>query len=347
MTICLITLLSLGLGAQTAFRFDGQEVVPGTKRHFSITLSDASSYETIIPITIFHGTEDGPVLGITAGVHGYEYAPILAGQELIGRIDPGQLNGTVILVQIANVGSFLGRSPYRSPADQKNLNRAFPGNANGTITDRLAAYLSKEVIGRCDYFLDMHSGDAPEDLMSYCAYYHHDDWPDLSEQSKQMALHMGFDHVVIFNTTEQDYIKEGSPSLYCSAEAYKQGIPSVDIECGRLGLVEVQYVDQIVTAVESVLCHLKITPGQPVVMDQVALVSERTSMSSLHDGFFYPLKASGDYVLQGMKLGYITNFFNETIAEVHAERSGTIMYILGTPPVNRGETIASIGSIQK
>ncbi|MEM6700500.1 MAG: succinylglutamate desuccinylase/aspartoacylase family protein, partial [Bacteroidota bacterium] len=157
---------SLTLLGQNPFKFDGKEVRSGTKQHFTIPVSDGEN-ETVIPITIFHGKENGKVLGITAGVHGYEYAPILAGQQLIERIDPSKLEGTIIFVQIANVGSFLGRSPYKSPTDGKNLNRIFPGDPEGTLTDRIADFISNEVIGRSNYFVDMHSGDAPEDLMAY------------------------------------------------------------------------------------------------------------------------------------------------------------------------------------
>ncbi|MEM8892892.1 MAG: succinylglutamate desuccinylase/aspartoacylase family protein, partial [Bacteroidota bacterium] len=198
----LVIIFSSALSAQTAFEFHGQSIAAGSKEHISIHISDGDK-ETMIPITVFHGKEAGPVLGITAGVHGYEYAPILASQKLINRIHPEQLKGTIILVQIANLASFLGRSPYLNPIDRKNLNRSFPGSAKGTLTERIADYLSEKVIARCDYFMDMHSGDAPEDLMPYTAYYHNDEKKEISEKGRQMAMHMGFDHVIIFNSTSK------------------------------------------------------------------------------------------------------------------------------------------------
>ncbi len=343
--LCAVSAFAINLIGQDPLDFEGDQVLPGTKRHFSVSLADGDGNETFIPITVFHGTQAGPVLGITAGVHGYEYSPILAGQQLIDTIDPSQLRGSVILVQIANMGSFLGRSPFVNPMDGRNLNRAFPGDAEGTITARIAHYISGQIIPRSDFFVDMHSGDAPEDLRPYSGYYHHDDRPEISEKAKLMAMSMGFDHVAIFNTTNKDYMKDGNPSLYCSAEAYKRGIPAADIECGRLGMVEKDYVDKIVVGMESLLKHLDMLPGEPIKLDKIAIVADRSSVSSAHDGFFYPTKSSGDYVLKGMKLGYITNFFHETIAEVQAERTGIIMYILGTPPVNTGDTVASIGII--
>ena len=135
----------LSLEAQSEFQFWGKAIAPGAKAHFVIPISDARD-STFIPITVFHGNQEGPVLGITAGVHGYEYPPIMAGQALIKQIDPTQLSGTLILVQAANVGSFLGRSPFVNPLDGKNLNRIFPGKKEGSVTERIAHWKSKPVI---------------------------------------------------------------------------------------------------------------------------------------------------------------------------------------------------------
>lgn len=340
----LICTLNQAFG-QNVFSFNGREVLPGTKEHFTVAISDDHN-ETFIPITIFHGKEGGPILGITAGVHGYEYAPILAGQQLIKQINPKTLKGTIILVQVANVGSFLGRSPYTNPLDDKNLNRSFPGSGDGTITERLALFISNTIIPRCTHFVDAHSGDAPEDLMPYAAYYQHNDKPEISSKGKEMASQMGFDHVVVFKTTGKDYMSEGYPSLYCSAEAFKQGIPAVDIECGRLGIVEKKFVEKIIDGIDGLLNHLGMTDGKPPTFSSgIAFIEERSYTSSLHTGFFYPLKSGGNHVKKGMKVGYITDFFNETIEEIYADTSGIILYMLGTPPVNKGETLVAIGKI--
>ncbi len=336
-----------GLQAQASFQFNGTDVRPGTKEHFTIKISDNDGNKAQVPITVFHGQSAGPVLGITAGVHGYEYAPILAGQQLINRINPAALSGTVILVQIANVGSFLGRSPYTNPMDSKNLNRTFPGNAEGSVTERLAHFISTKVIPRSDYFIDMHSGDAPEDLMAYSAYYQHDDKPEISKKGRMIAESMGYDLVVVFKTTTKDYMKDGFPSLYCSAEAFKQGIPAADIECGRLGMIEPHLVDKITTAIERTLISLGMAEGKIEPVEKMAVVKERLYIESEHEGFFYPLKSSGDYVLKGMKVGYVTDLFNRTVQEIHATENGLLLFILGTPPVNKGESVATVAVIEE
>jgi predicted deacylase len=341
--VMLISLVTIG---QRAFEFNKEAIEPGTMKHFLIPIAD-DQHQTQLPVTVFHGQHIGPVLGITAGVHGYEYAPIMAGQELIRSIDPQQLSGTVILVQIANLESFLGRSPYVNPLDKKNLNRSFPGNAEGTVTERLADFITQQVIPRCNFFLDMHSGDAPEDLMPYSAYYQHHKFPTISHQAKLMAQSMGFDHIVVFKTTEKDYMKENQPSLYCSAQAFKMGIPSADIECGKLGLVEPDLINKIVSAVQSLLKHLRMSDGVIELNTDALLIADRSYISSDQSGVFYPLKSSGDYITKGTKIGYITDFFNRPLDEIYAPNDGIILYMLGTPPVNKGETLVTIGRVDQ
>ncbi len=343
--ICLLliywVLLPLGLWAQIPFVFQEQSIAPGTHQQFKLPVADGK-YNTIIPVSVLHGSQPGPVLGITAGVHGYEYAPILAAQQIARQIDPATLSGTVILVHLANVPSFLGRSPYVNPLDQKNLNRAFPGKADGTLTEQIAYQITHEVIARSDFFLDMHSGDAPEDLRPYVGYYRSGRYPEPSQQGEAMAHALGFDHIVVFDVPAK---RIDEPSLYCSQEAFHRQIPAVDIECGRLGTVQTQDVEPIVNGVMNLLRHLKMMEGEAVFLKSPIIIRDRPSVISPQDGIFYPLKSSGEYVSEGMKVGYITDFFGENPIDVVANASGIILYMIGTPPISKGETVVRIGRI--
>ena len=333
--------LPLLLTAQSNFVFQEQSVAPGTQQKFRLKVADGKD-STFIPVSVFHGSQPGPVLGITAGVHGYEYAPILAAQQIAQQIDPKTLAGTVILVHLANVPSFLGRSPYVNPQDQKNLNRVFPGKADGSITERMAFQITHEVIARSDYFLDIHSGDAPEDLRPYVGYYRSARFPEASRKGESMARALGFDHIVVFDVTAE---RINEVSLYCSQEAFHRQIPSADIECGSLGKAETQDVQPIVEGVLNLLRHLDMMKGEAVSLKSPIIIEERTSVNSPQDGVFYPLKASGEYVAEGMKVGYITDFFGQHQTDVLANASGIILYIIGTPPINQGETVVRIGRI--
>src|SRR5580704_19686758 len=132
-----------------------------------IEIPAAQDAGTQIPVTTIEGARPGPVLALIAGNHGYEYPPILALQQLPAEIDAASLSGTLILVHVANVPSFLGRTVYFSPVDGKNLNRVYPGRADGTVSERIAYAITTEIIGPADYVLDLHCGDGNESLRPY------------------------------------------------------------------------------------------------------------------------------------------------------------------------------------
>src|SRR6266540_5285312 len=122
---------------------------------------------TRIPITILRGAQSGPTLALIAGTHGSEVAPIVALQRVRATIDPAVLRGTVLIVHVANMPSFLGRTIYYSPIDGKNLNRVYPGKPDGTVSERIAFAITNQVIERADYLVDLHAGDGNESLRPY------------------------------------------------------------------------------------------------------------------------------------------------------------------------------------
>ncbi|WP_299534655.1 succinylglutamate desuccinylase/aspartoacylase family protein [Ulvibacterium sp.] len=324
---------------QRSFPFSKTSVPPGSKKHFKIPVSDGNN-STYIPITVFHGANPGPVLGITAGIHGYEYPPILAAQRLNQQIDPNGLSGTIILVQIANVPAFLGRSPFVNPIDGKNLNRSFPGKEEGSITERIAHIITKEVIAKSSFFVDMHGGDAPEDLQPYNSWYQSDILSETSKKGQEMALAMGFDYVIVFNISKERLEK---PSLFCSQEAFHRNIPSVDIECGRLGMPGNEETNQIVQGVFSLLGHLNMMSITRTPKKTPIIVAKRSTIKSRSTGFFCTDKKAGDTIKAGTQVGYITDFFGTKLEDISSPQDGIILYMIGTPPINAGETLMNIG----
>jgi hypothetical protein len=149
-----------------------------------------------IPVTTIRGAKPGPTLALIAGNHGYEYPPILALQQLPARLEPARMAGAVILVHVANLPSFLERTIYFSPADHKNLNRVYPGKPDGTISERIAWTLTREVIEKCDYLIDLHCGDGNESLRPY-VYQAVTGQAQMDEAIRGLTLAFGLDHIVL------------------------------------------------------------------------------------------------------------------------------------------------------
>ena len=330
---------------QEAFRIAGITAAPGSAASGHLEVAPAGGDAgTSIPLTVVHGARPGPVLTLVAGIHGSEYAPILALQRLRPLLDPGEQAGTVVLVHIANLPAFLGRTIYFGPDDRVNLNRSFPGKPDGSLTERVAHVLTEQVISRSDYLLDIHSGDGNEWLRpSYTGYYAEAGGPEVIEESRRMALAFGLDTIVRFRGD-----LDAESAIWCGAAAVARGIPSIDVESGEMGLIEDRRIEPIVDGVLSVMRHLGMMPGEPAPTANPLFVSERAYATSEHDGVREPepLVRAGQYVREGAALGVVRDFHGNLLTEVRAPADGLMLILLGTPPVNRGETIAVIARIE-
>lgn len=327
------------------FRLGGFVVEPGdTLRDFLQVSGSTDDPGTVIPITVHNGTLEGPVLTLIAGIHGSEYAPILSMQEVGRLIDPSQLSGTVLIVHIANMPAFTGRTVYFGPQDMKNLNRSFPGDPDGSITERIAHVLTSEVMTKSDYLLDIHSGDANESLRpSYSAYYAEAGGAEVIAESRRIAIAFGLETIVQF-AGDYDSLDD---AIYTSAQAVKRGIPSMDVESGELGTIDVRSIQPITDGVLNVMHELGMLEGEPVLPNNPLFISSRARVYSEYTGIWYPdpLVQTGDYVTEGTVLGRITDYHGEELQTVLAPASGVLLILFGTPPVNAGDNIVVVGRV--
>ena len=111
---------------------------------------------TRIPLAVIKNG-DGPTVVLEGGNHGDEYEGPIVISELIRDLDPGAIQGRLILMPANNVhAAVAGRRT--SPVDGLNYNRTFPGDPHGSITQQISAFMSDEIFPRADAFLDLHSG---------------------------------------------------------------------------------------------------------------------------------------------------------------------------------------------
>ena len=301
--------------------------------------------ETFIPVTVFHGRDSGPVLSLIAGIHGSEYSPIISMQRLPELLDPQAMAGTLIIVHIANLPAFQGRSVYFGPDDLKNLNRSFPGKADGTVTERIAFTLSEEIMPLSDYLIDIHSGDGNESLRpSYSAYYAEAGGTAVVGESRRLAVAFGLETIVQFAGSYSSL----DDAIYTSAQSVTRGIPSIDVESGELGVIDDVFIDPITDGALSVLRELGMVAGEPIVPANPLFISDRARVYSEYEGIWHKnmLVQTGDYVTEGTELGVITDYFGKELQTVVAPASGILLILFGTPPVNVDDNIAVIGKVQ-
>jgi predicted deacylase len=346
--ICLILILALALpaieigAAETAQSFGPLQPRPGEVVSGFLPVPEIDGVGTAIPVTVIRGAKPGKTLALVAAVHGYEYPPVLALYRLKEMIDPARLSGTLVLVHIANLPSFQERTIYYTPTDGKNLNRVFPGDPKGTLSQRIAHVLTEEVVKKCDALVDMHCGDGNEALMQYTYWMISPD-EKLNALSKEMALAFGLRHIIIDDTRGPD----PKDSKYLGNTAVTRGIPAITTEAGMLGRVDENSIAKNVDGSLNVMKLLGMIEGEPKGAADPVWIDKYEVVSSNFDGLFYPMVDLSVMVEADQTVGVVMDYFGTVKEYLKAPFTGIILYIINTPPANKGEPLFEVGRIKK
>jgi len=345
--LLLIMILSLGCplfgsdNQNKTIKIENIKAAPGEISSGFLDVPEKNKIKTKIPVTIINGKKPGKTLALVAGVHGYEYPPILALQRFKQWISPEDLKGALILVHIANLPGFQKRTIYYNPYDWKNLNRVFPGNPEGTLAERTAYILTEKIIKHCDCLIDLHCGDGNEALIPY-TYWVVTGNNTLDQKAKDLALAFGIEKIIIDKIQTNDLSK----SIYLGNTASLLEKPAISIESGYLGRTDEESIVRVVKGILSVMKHLNMIEGaadfvkEPVWIDKYQVIYAETT------GLFYPLKKMGETVKKGETVGYTTDYFGNKTAELSAPFKGIVLYIVKTPPANKGEPLFEIGHLK-
>lgn len=323
---------SFSVGTATARR--GQKVTG------IIAVPAGMDAATNIPVVVVHGAKSGPVLALVSGSHGTEYASIIALEKLIGMLDPAEISGTVIILPLVNIPSFEQKVVHVNPVDGQSMNRLYPGKINGTQTERASYLITRQVVEQCDHLIDLHGGDLDESLRQY-SYWTKTGNENQDRISREMVLAFGLDHIII--STERP--RDPNASRYLENTATTRGKPSITVEAGHAGTVEPEDLWSLINGCLSVMRYLKMLPGAPSPVEHPVWVEKIVSISSEHTGVFYPLVKRGAFVEQGMKVGYVTDYFGKTIFDARASAAGVVLYICAVPSMTKGATIANVGVV--
>lgn len=308
--------------------FFGAEVRKGEKVSRCAELT-VEKERVAIPFFVICGRNDGPILAITAGIHGTEYASIEAALRLGRMLQPEDIHGTIAILPISNMPSFKKRTIYVGPYDHKNLNRVFPGNESGTFSEALAFHIFHELIEKANYYIDLHGGDMIEALTPFVIYSLSGD-RKVDQDSLSMAESFGIERVVTSNIS-------GS-TIYAASRA---GVPSILAEAGGQGIWSEETVDIHVKGVKRILGLLDMMGEKP---DRYpAKVFPFPWLYSEHDGVFYSYVSIGDRVSPGQKVGSVCDYFGRELQSAVSPTNGTVLFLVTSLAINKGDPLLGIG----
>lgn len=145
------------MGSNNPITIGGTTIAPGERVNVDIPVADLYTATSIhMPVHVVCGRKAGPILFVSAAVHGDELNGVEIIRRLLKRKILRSIRGTLLAVPIVNVHGFLDQSRYLP--DRRDLNRSFPGSAKGSIAARLANTFIKEIVSKADFGIDLHTG---------------------------------------------------------------------------------------------------------------------------------------------------------------------------------------------
>jgi predicted deacylase len=319
---------------KAAFGIRGITAECGKRTQGFLTIGETASGPIQFPLVIVNGSDDGPVLCLTSGVHATEYAPIDAVLRIVQSLDATRLRGAVIAVPVVNLRMFDSRSGFVSPLDGLNLNKLAPGRADGSISEILAKVLLDEVISRAAYHLDLHAGDLGEMLLPFAGYALTGK-RELDEQGE--ALARLYSPKLISLASDDGKIPPFADGI--SYAATRRGVVSIFAESGGNGTLEDADVKVHVDGVMNVMRYLRMIDGAPVAAGPRVSARDRRVVRATRAGLLRLHVKIGDELVAGQEVAEVCNVFGEVVETVRSSGAGIAGLVWAHKVVNTGDPI--------
>ncbi len=313
-----------------AFEIGGQVIAPGKRRTVDIPISLLSNHTPmVLPVHVIHGRREGPTLFVSAAIHGDEILGVEIIRRLVQSKTVAHVRGTLLFIPIVNLYGFISHIRYLP--DRRDLNRSFPGRANGSLAEQLAHTFMTEIVQRSDYGIDLHTGAI-----------HRANLPQIRanlRQKETRKLAQAFGAPLILNSV----LRDGS----LRQEACKVGCDTLLYEAGEALRFDEVAIRIGVKGVISVCRHLGI------LRDRRAGHSIKQSMESRSSywlrapagGILRAHKGLGDFVTENSSIGVVSDPFGNKESEVYPPKSGVIVGRTNLPVVNQGDALFHIARV--
>jgi predicted deacylase len=286
------------------------------------------------PIAIACGMASGPVLWVQACIHGTEIGGIIGMQRVLGRLDLGSLKGAIVCVAICNPFGF--RSYQRlTPQDGRNLNRVFPGNHSGDVTEQIAHRLFSAANDVADAVIDLHSGGDYAIACDYVIY--RDDGSQAGKASARLARSVGA--AKLWNAPPETFA--GAAYL----EFVRRGKPALLYESGGGSRVTERDIDNFDNAITGCCKALGMVASSATEPRAQFLHGGRSAnFRAARGGIFVSSVSEGDLRSKGEEVGYVIGTFGERFENIQCPFDKAWVASIRRPymPVFAGDELASL-----
>lgn len=310
-----------------AFHIGGHDIAPGTRGTVELPVSVMSDHTPVtISAHVVHGRRPGPVIFVSAAIHGDEVIGVEIVRRLLKAPQLKGMAGTLLAVPIVNTFGFLNQSRYLP--DRRDLNRVFPGSASGSLAARLAHIFLTQVVLRCSFGIDLHS-----------AAIQRTNLPQLRltpGNPRLLDLGRAFGAPVIL----QSKLREGSLRLVAEAS----GVDVLLYEAGEGLRFDEGAARTGVAGILSVMAALGMVPARGIPRPSVPPVTCTRSywVRAPAGGLIRTHRTIGDLVEAGALLGTISDPFGLMDVPLTAPETGIIIGRSHLPIVNEGDALFHI-----
>lgn len=316
---------------QTDFEIGDVVIAPGERRVINLPVSVLSDHTPVhLSVEVVHGRKPGPVMFVSAAVHGDEVIGVEIARRLLRTPLIDRLKGTLMVVPIVNSFGFLNRSRYLP--DRRDLNRCFPGSAGGSLAARLAHLFLDAVVSRSELGIDLHS-----------AAVHRTNLPQVRispDSPHLMPLAQAFGAPVMLTSPE----REGS----LRAEAGSRGVDMLLFEAGEGLRFDELGIRAGVTGILRVMHAKGMLPAKGIGKSHGTMIcTSSTWLRAPAGGLLRAYKGDGDVVSAGDVIGVVSDPFGETDVEIAAPFGGVVIGRAVLPVVNEGDALFHLAEIAR
>ena len=317
-------------GVREPFELGGETIAAGERKTVDLPISRLSTNTEIsLPVRVLHGKKPGPVLFVSAAIHGDEIIGVEIIRRLLNNVSLRNLSGTLMCIPVVNIFGFIQHQRYLP--DRRDLNRTFPGAAKGSLAGQLAYVFNNEIIKRSDFGIDLHS-----------AALHRTNLPQIrvSEdrpRAAEMAEHFGAPIIVTSKLREGSLRQTAADSdvdvlLYEAGEALR--FDELAIRLGVKGILRV-------------MSELGMGVRRQRKVGAIPMRSSRTQwIRAPEGGIFRAIKTIGDHVEVGELLGWLSDPMGDEDVPLEAQVGGLVIGRSNLPIVNQGDALMHIAQIR-
>lgn len=310
-------LLLLNKGARLIDELHIEEVPKGKiSRYWIHLVTDGMGMPIYVPLLVARGHEEGPVVGLTAAVHGDELNGIPVIQRLFKEIDVHQLRGAIVGVPVVNIPSLHRKK--RQFIDGTDLNHIMPGKKNGNSSQVYANRIFTSIVKSFNYLLDLHTARAGM-VNSYYIRANMDD-----PVTREMALLQNA-QIIVHNPPSDGTLRGAAAAI---------GIHAITLEVGDPNTFQKGLIRSSLTGAHNLLSHLGMTQSAVETPIKQAVICRQSYWIHADNGGILTVQPNlADYVEKGSSIAHLRNIFGDLVREYQAPESG---YVIGksVSPIN-------------